>query len=137
MSAIGACPRDRPTPIPFKSDLKDVELLNYAQPSGCAPLEAGVCPMNFGLLDWTITIVYLIATVYFGIRAKRYVESLAGYMVAVERSNLRRDCRFRGYELGQLRSSTLVSSATWPGLRDSSSASSRWSPTLLSGAPAS
>ncbi|MBP1649122.1 MAG: Sodium:solute symporter family protein [Bacteroidetes bacterium] len=38
--------------------------------------------MNFGLLDWTITIVYLIATVYFGIRAKRYVESLAGYMVA-------------------------------------------------------
>ncbi len=38
--------------------------------------------MNFGMLDWAITFLYLAATIYVGIRAKRYVENLAGYMVA-------------------------------------------------------
>jgi|WetSurMetagenome_2_1015567.scaffolds.fasta_scaffold83176_2 solute:Na+ symporter, SSS family len=38
--------------------------------------------MNFGLLDWVIVAAYLAVSVAFGIRAKRYVEDLDGYMVA-------------------------------------------------------
>ena len=38
--------------------------------------------MNFGTLDWVLTVVYLLASVTLGIWAKRYVENLAGYMVA-------------------------------------------------------
>jgi solute:Na+ symporter, SSS family len=38
--------------------------------------------MNFGVIDWILTVVYLAASVALGIRAKRYVENLAGYMVA-------------------------------------------------------
>jgi SSS family solute:Na+ symporter len=38
--------------------------------------------MNFGLLDWCVTIVYLAGTVALGIRAKKYVENLEGYLVA-------------------------------------------------------
>ena len=38
--------------------------------------------MNFGLVDWAVTIAYLIVSVTLGIWAKRYVENLAGYMVA-------------------------------------------------------
>jgi len=38
--------------------------------------------MNFGTADWLVTIAYLIASVALGIWAKRYVENLAGYMVA-------------------------------------------------------
>ena len=41
--------------------------------------------MNFGTLDWVLTIVYLVGTVTAGIWAKRYVENLAGYMVAGRR----------------------------------------------------
>jgi SSS family solute:Na+ symporter len=45
-------------------------------------LEAGVCLMNFGTIDWVVTIMYLLGSVALGIWAKRYVENLAGYMVA-------------------------------------------------------
>lgn len=38
--------------------------------------------MNFGLLDWAITILYLVGTIYAGIKAKGLVENLAGYVVA-------------------------------------------------------
>ena len=38
--------------------------------------------MNFGLLDWVVVAAYLAVSVAFGIRAKRYVEDLDGYMVA-------------------------------------------------------
>lgn len=38
--------------------------------------------MNFGVIDWAITVAYLGASVALGIWAKRYVENLAGYMVA-------------------------------------------------------
>jgi len=38
--------------------------------------------MNFGVVDWTLTAAYLLASVGLGIWAKRYVENLAGYMVA-------------------------------------------------------
>lgn len=38
--------------------------------------------MNFGIIDWVLTAVYLAGTVTVGIWAKRYVENLAGYMVA-------------------------------------------------------
>lgn len=38
--------------------------------------------MNFGAVDWFITVAYLVASVALGIWAKRYVENLAGYMVA-------------------------------------------------------
>ena len=41
--------------------------------------------MNFGLLDWVLTVAYLAGSVAIGIRAKRYVEDLAGYMVAGRR----------------------------------------------------
>jgi solute:Na+ symporter, SSS family len=41
--------------------------------------------MNFGPIDWTITIVYLAASVVLGIWVRRYVEDLAGYMVAGRR----------------------------------------------------
>jgi SSS family solute:Na+ symporter len=44
--------------------------------------EAGVCRMNFGIIDWVITVVYLVGSIALGIWAKRYVENLAGYMVA-------------------------------------------------------
>jgi SSS family solute:Na+ symporter len=47
-----------------------------------AAVEAGFRPVNFGLLDWCVTIAYLVASVGLGIRAKKYVEDLAGYMVA-------------------------------------------------------
>ncbi|HCA78233.1 MAG TPA: sodium:solute symporter [Bacteroidetes bacterium] len=45
-------------------------------------LETGVCRMNFGAFDWVLTVTYLLASVALGIWAKRYVENLAGYMVA-------------------------------------------------------
>ena len=38
--------------------------------------------MNFGAIDWILTVAYLLASVALGIWAKRYVENLAGYMVA-------------------------------------------------------
>jgi solute:Na+ symporter, SSS family len=38
--------------------------------------------MNFGTIDWVVTIIYLVGSVVVGIWAKRYVEDLAGYMVA-------------------------------------------------------
>jgi solute:Na+ symporter, SSS family len=38
--------------------------------------------MNFGTIDWVVTIIYLVGSVVLGIWAKRYVEDLAGYMVA-------------------------------------------------------
>jgi len=38
--------------------------------------------MNFGTIDWILTVAYLLASVALGIWAKRYVENLAGYMVA-------------------------------------------------------
>jgi len=41
--------------------------------------------MNFQTLDWIILVVYLVATVYVGIRARRYVENLEGYFVAGRR----------------------------------------------------
>jgi SSS family solute:Na+ symporter len=44
--------------------------------------------MNFGLVDWCITIVYLLGSVALGVRAKRYVENLEGYLVAGRRVKL-------------------------------------------------
>jgi SSS family solute:Na+ symporter len=41
--------------------------------------------MNFGAVDWVLTVAYLVASVALGIWAKRYVENLAGYMVAGRR----------------------------------------------------
>ena len=41
--------------------------------------------MNFGVIDWLVAATYLIASVAVGLRAKRYVEDLAGYMVAGRR----------------------------------------------------
>jgi solute:Na+ symporter, SSS family len=41
--------------------------------------------MNFGLLDWVVVAAYLAVSVAFGIRAKKYVEDLDGYMVAGRR----------------------------------------------------
>ncbi len=38
--------------------------------------------MNFGPIDWVVTVVYLAVSVAFGIKARRYVEDLAGYIVA-------------------------------------------------------
>lgn len=38
--------------------------------------------MNFGVIDWILTVAYLLASVALGIWAKRYVENLTGYMVA-------------------------------------------------------
>ena len=38
--------------------------------------------MNFGPIDWLLTVVYLVGSVALGVWAKRYVENLAGYMVA-------------------------------------------------------
>jgi len=38
--------------------------------------------MNFGTIDWVVTAAYLLGTVAIGIWAKRYVENLAGYLVA-------------------------------------------------------
>ena len=38
--------------------------------------------MNFGLLDWVVVVAFLAVSMAFGIRAKRYVEDLDGYMVA-------------------------------------------------------
>ena len=44
--------------------------------------------MNFGVPDWIITIVYLAGSIALGIRAKKHVESLAGYMVAGRKVNV-------------------------------------------------
>ena len=44
--------------------------------------------MNFSTIDWVILVAYLAATVAVGIRAKRYVEDLSGYMVAGRRVRL-------------------------------------------------
>src|SRR5512143_2608157 len=41
--------------------------------------------MNFTTIDWIVTAAYLAVTVVFGIRARRYVEDLAGYIVAGRR----------------------------------------------------
>jgi SSS family solute:Na+ symporter len=41
--------------------------------------------MNFGILDWCVTLLYLAASVTLGIWVKKYVENLAGYMVAGRR----------------------------------------------------
>ena len=38
--------------------------------------------MNFGSVDWVLTVAYLLASVTLGVWARRYVENLAGYMVA-------------------------------------------------------
>jgi SSS family solute:Na+ symporter len=53
-----------------------------------AVLEAGLQPMNFSALDWIIVIAYLTGSVALGIRAKKYVGNLAGYMVAGRRVNV-------------------------------------------------
>jgi SSS family solute:Na+ symporter len=45
-------------------------------------LETGFRPVNFGLLDWIVTIAYLVGSVTLGLHAKKYVENLTGYMVA-------------------------------------------------------
>ncbi|MEW6509887.1 MAG: sodium:solute symporter family protein [Bacteroidota bacterium] len=44
--------------------------------------------MNFGLLDWVVTASYLAVSVTLGIWVKKYVEDLAGYMVAGRRVKL-------------------------------------------------
>ena len=41
--------------------------------------------MNFHMLDWMILVVYLVATVIIGVRAKKYVENMEGYFVAGRR----------------------------------------------------
>ena len=41
--------------------------------------------MKFGWLDWIIVIVYLAASVGFGVWARRYVEDMTGYLVAGRR----------------------------------------------------
>jgi solute:Na+ symporter, SSS family len=41
--------------------------------------------MTFQPLDWIILVVYLLVTVFIGIRAKRYVEDMEGYFVAGRR----------------------------------------------------
>jgi SSS family solute:Na+ symporter len=38
--------------------------------------------MNFGPVDWVVTVAYLAVSVAFGIYARRFVEDLAGYIVA-------------------------------------------------------
>jgi solute:Na+ symporter, SSS family len=38
--------------------------------------------MNFGTIDWILTILYLLVSVALGVWAKRYVENLDGYLVA-------------------------------------------------------
>lgn len=37
---------------------------------------------NFGVLDWAIVAVYLLATLWIGIRVNRYVDSMSSYVVA-------------------------------------------------------
>ena len=50
---------------------------------GCWHLRGkGPRRMNFGLLDWVVVVASLAVSVAFGVRAKRYVEDLDGYMVA-------------------------------------------------------
>src|SRR5688572_21179423 len=44
--------------------------------------------MTFSTIDWLILVLYLIFTVAAGLYAKRYVESLSGYMVAGRRVGL-------------------------------------------------
>lgn len=41
--------------------------------------------MHFALLDWMILVVYLSASVFIGLRARRYVEDMEGYFVAGRR----------------------------------------------------
>ncbi len=41
--------------------------------------------LNFHALDWVILSLYLVVTVYVGIRAKKYVENMEGYFVAGRR----------------------------------------------------
>ena len=41
--------------------------------------------MNFGVIDWTILVVYLVGSIAIGIWAKKFVEDLTGYMVAGRR----------------------------------------------------
>ena len=38
--------------------------------------------MNFHLIDWLILVIYLAGTVFVGLRARKYVESMEGYYVA-------------------------------------------------------
>jgi SSS family solute:Na+ symporter len=38
--------------------------------------------MKFGLLDWTLLLVYLLGSVWVGIYARKFVEDLSGYLVA-------------------------------------------------------
>ncbi|MEO1020977.1 MAG: sodium:solute symporter family protein [Bacteroidota bacterium] len=38
--------------------------------------------MNFTLLDWSIMVIYLGATIYIGLWVRKYVENLQGYIVA-------------------------------------------------------
>jgi solute:Na+ symporter, SSS family len=38
--------------------------------------------VNFGVIDWVLVVVFLAVSVAIGVRAKRYVEDLEGYMVA-------------------------------------------------------
>jgi SSS family solute:Na+ symporter len=44
--------------------------------------------MNFGIIDWSVTLLYLAASVTLGIWVKKYVENLTGYMVAGRRVKL-------------------------------------------------
>jgi SSS family solute:Na+ symporter len=44
--------------------------------------------MNFGAIDWAILVIYLTASVVIGIRTKKYVENLTGFMVAGRRINV-------------------------------------------------
>jgi solute:Na+ symporter, SSS family len=41
--------------------------------------------MNFTVIDWIVTVAYLAVSVVVGLRARRYVEDLAGYIVAGRR----------------------------------------------------
>ena len=44
--------------------------------------------MNFGVLDWIITIAFLIGSVALGLRARKYAGSLDGYLVAGRKVNV-------------------------------------------------
>ena len=41
--------------------------------------------MNFHILDWIILALYLGASVFIGLRARKYVENMEGYLVAGRR----------------------------------------------------
>jgi len=44
--------------------------------------------MNFGALDWAIIAAYMTGSIVLGVRARKYAETLAGYLVAGRRVNV-------------------------------------------------